>query len=964
MSDGADIQFFDNYLPPIEADDYTISVVQTVSSADSAHPLNEQFAATQDFTVVAPRFALPPADVQSVFPPGNATGIFAQNLPHVVLTERTLPWERLIREGAPGTSGTPWMALLLFTPDEIVPPGGTPPASALTNPTLVGTYPVSPPAGGGDSLLKPLDAATLGPNLVAGAVNETTCQAIDIGTDTFARVVPLLAELPFLAHVRDVTGALAHKATDQALAGGWFSVVLGNRFPAAPAGTSLTPTSGVRNIAHLVSLEGFDAYLVDNPAWPPGITKVRLASLLSWSFTCLAEVGDFASLMQNLVAGPVGSLTLTNPGSGYVSAPTVGFGGGGSGATAVATVAVAGALGDLTLASGGSGYTTAPAVVFSGGGGMGAVATATLSSNGSVCGVSLTAAGTDYTSAPLLTFEGGGGAGATATAALATAGTVNVTLLSGGLGYSSPPTVTFEGGGGSGASAQAVLAIQGGDALRLRLPVAGAAQQPGTAAAYAQAALRSGYAALGYDTRVGDQTFGWYHGPLVPDPIASFSEAQAFTSAAAATIYDPTTGTFDLSYAAGWEVGRMLALADRAYSTNKMGLQKALRKKVNLLRERGRAGILHPSSAADATEPPSALGQQRVSRALLRWMGGGLDGRLPRPGVKAGVPTRKRDPLAADTETLSTAAALRDFHAQAHVQAALNQHLTDHLAEAPVSSVVGWLANLRLLQGVPFAHLVPDARMLPPESVRFFYVDPNYLDALCDGAGSVGVQTTRDAAQHGAVRGTLRRAAIRHAHGLRARRLRAVAPPAGGSASDPVAGFLLRSAVVSGWPGMEVKAYGAIVTGSNPLRPDPDTLIAPVRMDRLAPDVLICLYPQVPAWIEFDEPKETLAFGVEDPATAGGPPQVALRYLAGANIGLTTGTNVQLTAAYLRDATNRVLNVAAWQGYLDTQVSAETPPPTTAWGPGAFAIQMVRAPEQMIFQTQLNPVPATAAAHV
>jgi hypothetical protein len=55
--------------------------------------------------------------------------------------------------------------------------------------------------------------------------------------------------------------------------------------------------------------------------------------------------------------------------------------------------------------------------------------------------------------------------------------------------------------------------------------------------------------------------------------------------------------------------------------------------------------------------------------------------------------------------------------------------------------------SLRLLENVPFVHLVTDARVLPPEPIRFSYIDPNYLDALCDGAASIGIQTSRDQLQ-------------------------------------------------------------------------------------------------------------------------------------------------------------------------------------------------------------------------
>src|SRR5207237_508270 len=46
------------------------------------------------FDVTAPRYALPPDQVLSTFPPASARGSFTSRLPQVVLRRRTLPWER------------------------------------------------------------------------------------------------------------------------------------------------------------------------------------------------------------------------------------------------------------------------------------------------------------------------------------------------------------------------------------------------------------------------------------------------------------------------------------------------------------------------------------------------------------------------------------------------------------------------------------------------------------------------------------------------------------------------------------------------------------------------------------------------------------------------------------------------------------------------------------------------------
>src|SRR5512147_27981 len=62
-----------------------------------------------------------------------------------------------------------------------------------------------------------------------------------------------------------------------------------------------------------------------------------------------------------------------------------------------------------------------------------------------------------------------------------------------------------------------------------------------------------------------------------------------------------------------------------------------------------------------------------------------------------------------------------------------------------------FLARLRLLHGVPFSYLVPDADLLPIESIRFFYVDRAWTDAMVQGVLSVGTITTADRAQLEAV---------------------------------------------------------------------------------------------------------------------------------------------------------------------------------------------------------------------
>ncbi|MFA5262353.1 MAG: hypothetical protein WC378_00910 [Opitutaceae bacterium] len=75
----------------------------------------------------------------------------------------------------------------------------------------------------------------------------------------------------------------------------------------------------------------------------------------------------YATLSGTKSTGSIYSVTLTNPGSGYTSAPTVSFSGGG-GSGVVYTAALAGlTVTSLTLTNPGSGYTSQPTITYSSG---------------------------------------------------------------------------------------------------------------------------------------------------------------------------------------------------------------------------------------------------------------------------------------------------------------------------------------------------------------------------------------------------------------------------------------------------------------------------------------------------------------------------------------------------------------------------------------------------------------------
>ena len=78
----------------------------------------------------------------------------------------------------------------------------------------------------------------------------------------------------------------------------------------------------------------------------------------------------------------------------------------------------------ITVNNPGSGYTSDPVVTITGGGGTGATAAATIDpGTGTVTAIDILTTGSAYTAAPTVTITGGGGTGATATAAIHTAAT-------------------------------------------------------------------------------------------------------------------------------------------------------------------------------------------------------------------------------------------------------------------------------------------------------------------------------------------------------------------------------------------------------------------------------------------------------------------------------------------------------------------------------------------------------------
>lgn len=290
------IRFIQFDIPPLRTGTYTLTATETVPGQTPG-----SFSAQASFVVQGERFALAAGEVGSVFPPLLANGEFDGVLPHVVLSRRTLPWERSLRNGDESYARYPWMAVLLLdeaaapvpvkrTAMELVPLG-TPITVTESAAVGTGTLPANILSYGADTLVP----------MGYGETPDQECVAVDIALADFNRVAPAAADLFYLAHIREVD---ATDGTDGSVSATQVAVVAGNRLPSI----------NVPSRAYLVSLENMAAYLpaedgTPSAAIPAGTEFVRLIVYTSWTFTANDLDQNLLHLLEGLNSRPAGSPT-------------------------------------------------------------------------------------------------------------------------------------------------------------------------------------------------------------------------------------------------------------------------------------------------------------------------------------------------------------------------------------------------------------------------------------------------------------------------------------------------------------------------------------------------------------------------------------------------------------------------------------------------------------------------------
>lgn len=357
-------------------------------------------------------------------------------------------------------------------------------------------------------------------------------------------------------------------------------------------------------------------------------------------------------------------------------------------------------------------------------------------------------------------------------------------------------------------------------------------------------AFSNGYTALNHTTRVGGTTASWYRGPLVPlDLKLQNPRVGPYQGADAALRYDPDNGLFDVSYAAAWQLGQLLALQNPQFSVALYKWRRSNQKKAIELSARQGNQRRHSHLLGLPKDPLAALDNAAFHDAVLRYWQRHLGPRLRSDGSVAAA----KPPI--EPDSVGVPDLLAAFRGDPELWPALLDEKDD-----PPASISSWLAHLKLLHGIPFGYLVPEPLMLPEESVQLFRFDRNWIDTLCDGALSIGRQTTMDMAHDRGMSPLLHAAAETEVPKVR-RALWKTPRPMADPPSDEWSGFLMRSTVVAQFPGLEVRGYADAEGGGEPLEI--------LRSERLADDVLLCIFGGVVENLQLQQPGEGLQFGAD-----------------------------------------------------------------------------------------------------
>lgn len=161
-----------------------------------------------------------------------------------------------------------------------------------------------------------------------------------------------------------------------------------------------------------------------------------------------------------------------------------------------------------------------------------------------------------------------------------------------------------------------------------------------------------------------------------------------------------------------------------------------------------------------------------------------------------------------------------------------------------------FINGLYMLDGVPMGALIADGQLLPPETLKIFYLDHNWIEAMVDGALSIGRSCSSDLMHDRAVLPKLKETGRLHSANVRSFEYDKLFDCRDNG--ECRMGFLLRSQLVEGWPGIEISCQ----SGEQELNI--------MKLEHITPSILFCIVDGILDKITLTEPVESLYFGFEE----------------------------------------------------------------------------------------------------
>lgn len=185
-------------------------------------------------------------------------------------------------------------------------------------------------------------------------------------------------------------------------------------------------------------------------------------------------------------------------------------------------------------------------------------------------------------------------------------------------------------------------------------------------------------------------------------------------------------------YSSAWQLGKTLAIGDRVFCAALMRFR----------------GLVYTKAASDTR---TTVGTMSPAGALLGSLSTHIDAlvHLSTSGTRNPVGATAPQ-IKVTTPGINSPAVQPTFNDNLRKEALNQMYSQDFTTSSGVGTalyngfnnplnsdwavILNWITNKLYLDGIPAQYLILDPSALPMERLRFFHIDPNWLDCLIDGA--------------------------------------------------------------------------------------------------------------------------------------------------------------------------------------------------------------------------------------